>query len=262
MQILITGGHSGLGMLLTRRLVEEGHSVSLIVRFMDRLADLGDITASLERIYVGDLADAKDRARLCKEINAASERLDVLINNAGVLLPDIQLSPQGNEMHYEVNALAPIDLMLRLRPLLIKSELPRVVNVVSDDMSAKSLDVSTLLNPTKMRKLFGSYMVSKTALTHAGAFLAKKHGWSSINVVSVTPGPNKTKMTAGDGMPFWLRPFRSLFFARPDVGADRIYDVVFSRYPTGSFIKKGKVQPLGFDMQEKTFEEVFGSLAT
>ncbi len=259
MHILITGGHSGLGLEFVKQAVDLGHDVSIVARSKDRMPQMGDLANKVANLFVADLAVASDRARLCEEVAHRLPSLDILVNNAAVLLPEPIYSSQGNEMHHEVNTLAPIDLMVRLRPLLAAGTGGRVVNVVSDNMDAKAIDADEVRRPTQFRKLFGSYMLSKTALAHGTAYLADQADWAGITLVSVTPGPNKTAMTAGTGMPFWLKPIRALAFSTPDVGAKRILEAAIRHdIASGSFIKKGKVAPLGFKMSRVQFHDIIG----
>jgi NAD(P)-dependent dehydrogenase (short-subunit alcohol dehydrogenase family) len=228
MNIIITGGHSGIGLELTKRLLAEGKTVGLIVRDISKAQELLGGLEYFSRItfWQADLSKQSDIIAVAQAISSQWSSIDALFNNAGVLLDAVYTSPQGNEMHYEVNTLAPYLLTQALKPLLEAASKPVVVNTVTDGLDKhQSLPVNELLKPTKFRKLFGSYMHSKLALVLLMNDLAKE--WQHIRVINVTPGPNKTPMTAGNGMPTWLQPIRNLFFAKPNKGADLLYRAAF-----------------------------------
>ncbi len=82
--------------------------------------------------------------------------------------------------------------------------------------------------------------------------------WGNIRFVSVNPGAIKTKMTAGDGMPFWLKPFRSLLFMSPQKGGQSLYNVALCEKYQGSglYISEGKIRPIKMEITEAEIEEL------
>ncbi|MEM7301477.1 MAG: SDR family NAD(P)-dependent oxidoreductase [Pseudomonadota bacterium] len=260
--IIITGGHSGIGLALTRKLVGEGHKVGVIARSEDRLHELRDaISPSQVDFFSADLANQSDIQTVIEQVQTDWDKVDILFNNAGVLLGDLSWSPQKNEMHYEVNTLAPLLLTLGLKPMLDKSANPAVVNTSTDPVvNAKTIDFDVLLSPKKITKLFGSYVVSKTAMTAAMAFAAKAPEWANVSITSVAPGAIKTKMTNGPGMPKWLIPLRNLFFSSPEKGADRLYNAAFGNNPSGTFLAGSKPKPMRIKLVNSTFEKVISGL--
>ena len=80
-----------------------------------------------------------------------------------------------------------------------------------------------------------------------------------LKVLNVTPGPNKTKMTSGSGMPMWLLPIRNLFFSKPTKGASFLYDATFNEKfvdQTGVFIQKNKIYSFPFQLDYNTKSEL------
>ena len=100
--IIVTGGHSGIGLKLTKRLVADGHRVGLVVRDTARASSVSDV----ESVFVADLSDQDQVRTVAQEIRHKWGLVDILFNNAGVLLDDVYKSPECNEMHLEVNALS------------------------------------------------------------------------------------------------------------------------------------------------------------
>ena len=114
------------------------------------------------------------------------------------------------------------------------------------------------MRPKKFRKLFGSYMQSKLALTLA--MNAWASSWPNIRVVNVTPGPNKTKMTGGKGMPAWLIPVRNVFFAPPQQGAYRLYQAAFSSQGSGIYLSKNKVKSVKQQLNDAEIDTLLSGI--
>ena len=154
MNIVMTGGHSGLGLELTRRLLKESTKVGLIVRSRSRLADVpSEVRDSAQlTVWEADLASRDALDEVAEAIRGAWSHVDVLFNNAGVLLGEFRTSAQGNEMHLEVNTLAPYRLTHRLKPLLDASDRPTVVNTVTGSMHRTTLDMAELTDAARFQK--------------------------------------------------------------------------------------------------------------
>lgn len=255
MNVVVTGANSGVGFELTRKLLEGGARVAALVRsgfapgnaLID--AALGD---GRLRVYRADFSDVASLSAALALLLQQETRVDVLFNNAGVSVGGGARSKQGRELNFEVNTVAPYLITLALRPLLRLGSAKTVINTSSNALlTVKRFDSRTLENPTDLRKLFGPYATSKLALSLWTRELAPRLAEEGIQIRSVCPGPNKTPMSAGDGMPGWLRPLTHLFFSPPSHGAARLYDAAFGAYPgtPGGFINKGKDTPLRFTDQ-------------
>lgn len=227
--ILISGGHSGIGLELTKMLLKEGDvQLGLVLRSEKRKASIPQELLDSPNIefFYSDLSDQTSVQKLAQELLANWPKLDVLFNNAGVLLDQFYESRQGNEMHLEVNTLAPYKLSYSLLSLLQKAESAVIVNTVTDGLNRKkSLKLEAFDKEKPFSKLFGAYLESKFALTLLSQELLPLS--PKIRIANVTPGPNKTPMTADSGMPIWLLPLRNLFFPKPTKGAKLLYQAAF-----------------------------------
>ncbi|WP_018683520.1 oxidoreductase [Actinokineospora enzanensis] len=129
---VVTGGNSGLGFETCRQLAAHGGHVILTARDPEKGRDAVErITAEHPEASVEtrllDLADLDSVA----EFAAGVTQVDVLVNNAGVMMPPRTLSAQGFELQFAVNHLAHFALTGRLLEVLAQSTDPRVVTVSS-----------------------------------------------------------------------------------------------------------------------------------
>ncbi|MEL6561888.1 MAG: SDR family NAD(P)-dependent oxidoreductase [Bacteroidota bacterium] len=259
MNIIITGGHSGMGFELSKKLLSEGHQIGLIVRSEKRKAETQQLFSDKDelKIFVADLSNRNEIISVAKEIQSDFSHLDGIFNNAGVLLDKLYFSEYGNELQLEINAISPYLLTKEMLPLLEKSKNPFVVSTATDGLSnKKSIDIPAFKKPQKFIKLMGSYMDSKLTMVTLMNHLSKQH--KSIRFVSVNPGAIKTKMTSGDGMPFWLKPIRNLFFKSPEQGAENLYNGAFNSSIKGSgiYVSSGKVKDMKVMITKDQVEEL------
>ncbi len=132
---LVTGANSGLGLETARALAQGGATVLLACRQRSRgeavrqqLLPLA--RAGLEVIDL-DLADLASVAAAASQVQREFGRLDLLINNAGVMAPPRRLSRDGHELQFAVNHLGHFALTTALLPLLKQQAGARVVTVSS-----------------------------------------------------------------------------------------------------------------------------------
>ncbi|MEM6802894.1 MAG: SDR family NAD(P)-dependent oxidoreductase [Bacteroidota bacterium] len=259
MNILITGGHSGMGLELSKKNLEKGHKVGLIVRSESRKKEAEKLFSgkNLPEIFVADLSKRNEIASVVQAISESWEKLDGLFNNAGVLLDELYYSEYGNELQLEINAISPYLLTRALKPLLDKADSPFVVNTATSGLEEKKMpDIPSLKKPQKFTKLFGSYLDSKLVMVALMNHLSGE--WKNIRIISVDPGAIKTKMTAGKGMPFWLKPIRNLFFKSPEEGAQNLYNAAFNDGYTdsGIYVSKGKIKRIKAEIDTSNINEL------
>lgn len=246
--VVVTGARSGVGLELTKELLRRGARVFALMRSPfaeDAALPDGPVT----HVPV-DLASSSSLCEAAESVRRQAPRVDVLFNNAGVSPAQLERSPQGRELGFEVNTLAPHALTQALRPSLSAAR-GVVVNVSSNALlNVRRFDPAELAAPAEYRKLFGPYASSKLALSLWTRASAASFAADGIRLVSVWPGGNRTPMTAGDGMPFWLRPFARFFFSHPSVGARRVLDAATrDDVESGSFLLEGRVRALPFAAQ-------------
>ena len=83
--------------------------------------------------------------------------------------------------------------------------------------------------------------------------------WPGIRILSVDPGPNKPKMTAGGGVPTWIKPFRRFLFSSPDKGARLLYQATFHDQfegLTGVYISGNKAREMKLTVSQAEIDEM------
>jgi NAD(P)-dependent dehydrogenase (short-subunit alcohol dehydrogenase family) len=147
---IVTGANSGLGLELTRRLAMAGAVVTLAVRSRGRgESAIASITAQIPdaRLELGllDLASLASVAGFADAEGKAGRPLDILINNAGVMMPPTRLTTaDGFELQFGGNYLGHFALTAQLMPLLRAAKASRVVNLSSIYARSGRLDWENL----------------------------------------------------------------------------------------------------------------------
>ncbi|MEM8861058.1 MAG: SDR family NAD(P)-dependent oxidoreductase [Chloroflexota bacterium] len=229
--VLLTGGHTGLGLGVTKKLLKVGNKIGLIVRSESRknqtIGEFSDFPKELVDnidFFYADLSDQAQVKRVAAEISEKWPRIDRLFNNAAVVggpEKGRNMSKQGNEWHYEINTLAPYILTTELKPLLENSEAAVVITTVTGGMHSRALSTDQIFDE-KNGATMSLYAQSKTAIMLLLNDFADQ--WDGVKFVTVNPGANKTKMTQSGSTPWIIRNVLSLFFNDPSVGTQRIYN--------------------------------------
>lgn len=165
--VLVTGGNSGLGFHTCRLLAAAGARVLLASRSAERGEQArseivkGLPHAQLEAASL-DLADLESVRRCADSLLTGLERLDLLVNNAGVMAIPRQETVQGFERQFGVNHLGHFALTGALLPILLKTQGSRIVNVSSMAHRSGRMNFSDLHGLRKYSP-FGAYAQSKLA---------------------------------------------------------------------------------------------------
>ena len=189
---VVTGGTRGIGLMISRGLLQAGASVYISSRKAEgcaeaeaQLSEHGPVTA-----IQADLSTEAECIRLAEEVGAREQAVHVLVNNAGATwgAPLAEFPASAWDKVVDLNLKSPFFLTRAFLPLLEAAGSPddpaRVINVGSID----GLRVSSL--PTY------SYSASKAGLHHLTRVLARELGPRHITVNAVAPGPFESKMMA------------------------------------------------------------------
>jgi NAD(P)-dependent dehydrogenase (short-subunit alcohol dehydrogenase family) len=206
--ILVTGGSQGIGLEFTRQYLHWGCRVFAASRKPEESEPLQQLQVQYDdqlAIHKLDVADEGSRANFFQALTAETDKLDMLINNAGVISGNEQFSAPFGELQQAdlcrvllVNSVAPLMMAEGALPWLKKGAKPVVVNITSDNGSIS------------MRNSGGKYgyCTSKAALnmiTKILSFDLREHG---IKVIALHPGWVQTPMTRNEKAP--LTPEESI----------------------------------------------------
>jgi NAD(P)-dependent dehydrogenase (short-subunit alcohol dehydrogenase family) len=183
-QFFITGAARGLGLAMTRQLLEQGHLVSVLVR--QESGGLSDLQASSgERlsIHVGDVTDEASIQEAFAEVAARFGHLDVIINDAVIYLDGSRPSIEDADLDicartFEVNAVGPLRVVKHGLPLLRKGGRKLIVNVSSEAGSIGDC----------RRKTEYAYCMSKSALNMGTQLLQNHLAPEGIKLLALHPG--------------------------------------------------------------------------
>lgn len=129
--VVITGATSGIGRLAAVTLARHGARVLSTARDRAR-ADRARQEIGAERVFLGDLGNLDDVRRIGTEISGSYDRVDMLINNAGIHAFEPRTTVDGFPEMVAVNYLAPWLLTRALLPALHRAPRARIVNVASE----------------------------------------------------------------------------------------------------------------------------------
>lgn len=147
--VLVTGASSGLGLAAAEGFARLGATVWLVVRSQERgeqaRATIVERSGNGD-VHVGlcDLSELESIRRFAGHFRARAPRLDVLVNNAGVMTETRRVSADGIELTFATNVVGPFLLTSLLIPMLQESAPARIINVSSGGMYTQSLRADDL----------------------------------------------------------------------------------------------------------------------
>ena len=223
--IFVTGANTGIGYEAARVLAERGARVLLGCRSQEKAnaaierirerrrdADLVWIPLDLTRL---------ESVKTAAAAVAAEPRLDVLINNAGVMIPPKTLTEDGFELQFGVNHLGHFALTGRLLERLAATPGARVVNVSSGAHKGGTIDFEDP-NAEHSYKPMRRYQMSKAANLYFTLELARRCARHGLDVTSVAchPGVANTELSRTFPAWFWIfAPLIGPFFNTQAEGA-------------------------------------------
>lgn len=205
-QVLITGGNSGIGKATAEELARRGADVMITAR--DEAKGRAAAAEILERTGVDIAVGILDLSRLdavrafAQTYSEQHDRLDVLINNAGVMAGSRRETPDGFEWTFAVNHLGPFLLTSELTDLLLASAPARIITVSSENhRGAKAgLDFDNLQMETGYSSS-KAYAASKLANILFTSELDRRLGKQGISANALHPGVVATSFGKGPDSP-------------------------------------------------------------
>lgn len=225
--VLVTGGNTGIGLATAVELARMGASVTITSRDMVKgEAAVAEIRRASGRDAIDvmrlDLASLADVRRFAAEFLAAHPRLDVLVNNAGLILSERHETVDGFETTFGVNHLGTFLLTNLLLPRLKQCAPARIVVLSSDaHRGARGLDFDDLQARRSFNGL-GAYCRSKLANILFTVELAERLRGTGVTVNAVHPGAVRSGFALDGDTRGWLNTvirFASRFYLTPEQGA-------------------------------------------
>jgi len=258
--VIVTGANAGIGKATAAKLADKGATVVLACRSKERgesaLNELSCVNGRCFALMHLDLADLDSIRAFAAAFAERYGRLDVLINNAGILGGRRALTKQGFEMAFGVNYLGAFLLTMLLLPLLEQSEQGRVVMMTS--VAHGWVDVRfDDLNYTHGYNRFLAYGHSKLCNLLFTRTLSKKlrARGSRVTINAVHPGIVATDIVVNrvTGRFRWVADLMRLFFLSCDEGAET--SVYLASEPSlsrvsGEYFVNCKVEPSSLDSKD------------
>jgi NAD(P)-dependent dehydrogenase (short-subunit alcohol dehydrogenase family) len=246
-RVVVTGANSGLGLATARELARAGAKVVAAVRNVSKgdeavaeiVAALPDASIEVSKLDLGDLASVR---QFGDRLGAEQDRLDVLVNNAGVMAPPRRTTVEGFESQFGTNHLGHFALTGLLLGQLLNAPAPRVVTVSSpahrmgtikfDDLQGeRSYNNWLAYGQSKLANLMFAFELNRRAV-QAGAGLksyAAHPGYAATNLQFAGPARfyERAAMVLGN----------RVFAQSAEMGAlPTLYAATVPDVPGGSFV--------------------------
>ena len=187
--VLITGSTGGLGREVARAFAERGAHIIVHGRNVERgealVAEIEAGASGSARFYRADLADLDEVRAFADAVRRDYDRIDILINNAGILLDGgRRVTDDGRELHFQVNYLSHFLLTHELMPLLRAAAPSQIINVASRGQAPIDFDDPQIENGYSMMRAYGQSKLAQISFTFE---LAERLEGSGIRVNVLHP---------------------------------------------------------------------------
>ncbi|KAI8123964.1 hypothetical protein FF38_08717 [Lucilia cuprina] len=263
---VITGGNRGIGLRIVEKLLACDMTVVMGVRdpksaeaAVKSLVDLETSGGKLicEELDVGNMKSVREFAQ---KVKSKFNKVDILLNNAGIMFAPYKLSPEGFESHFAINYLGHFLLQHLLMPLLKaagkEDKRARIVNVSSCAHLLGRINYNDI-NGEKYYYPGAAYSQSKLAQVlstrHLQALLDKEN--ANVQVIAIHPGIVDTDLfehSATTSVPF----FKKLVFKTPEQGSRTpVYAAISPRVEGqgGTYLsncRKGPIHPVALNREK------------
>lgn len=223
---IVTGANTGIGFETARMLALKGAKVVLACRSPEKgAAALARIRAENPKgetsLAALDLSDLDSVSAFASAFASKHERLDLLVNNAGVMVPPLGRTKQGFELQLGTNHFGHFALAGRLLPLVLRTPGARVVVVSSTAQNFGRIDFDDLNWERRSYSATDAYSQSKLATMMFALELHRRLGrareaCASVRALAAHPGWTATDLQRTAGL---VRVFNPLFAMKPEDGA-------------------------------------------
>jgi NAD(P)-dependent dehydrogenase (short-subunit alcohol dehydrogenase family) len=264
---VVTGASAGIGLYTALGLARAGMRVIMTGR--DPVRTEGARRFVTERVpsaqietALADFASLAEIRRLAGEILVAHDRIDALVNNAGLFSPKFERSRDGYEMTFAVNHLAPFLLTNLLLDRLKASAPSRIVNVASRAHYGARIDLATITGPRDWSML-KAYNRSKLANILFTRELAARLQGTGVVAISLHPGVVATTLAQRGGIIDLVWRLAKPFMISSEQGAETSVFLATAPDPApfagGYVVRKALARPdpvaLDADLARRLWEE-------
>ncbi len=259
--IIITGCSAGIGKETAKDLLDKGAKVIFACRDKNKTLKVIDkITNESNRanaIFIElNLTSFKSVAKFINEFSKKFDKLDMLINNAGIVWEKLCFTEDNLEIDMQTNHISHFALTGLLFKFLKKSEDPRVINVSSNAHRLADYDSDYFKFTQETYRFFKMYSITKAAnifFSEALKDLSEKKEFEYTKILSAAPHPGAvyTEIGRTDGKDFkykifmWVfRPIAWIFFKNEEMGAQtNLHCAYLSReeFSNGGYYKDCKL---------------------
>jgi NAD(P)-dependent dehydrogenase (short-subunit alcohol dehydrogenase family) len=219
---MITGANSGIGKATAIGLAKLNATVIMVCRNKDSgekareeiVKQSGNESIDL---LICDLSSLEQIRNLVDKFKRKYQNLNVLINNAGLMLKKRSLSFDGFEMNFAVHLLAPFLLTNLLLDVLKRSAPSRVINIASAAHKRAKINFDDLESKNKKYRLFKEYGISKLAEILFTYELSRRLEGTGVTANALHPGVVNTNL--GRDQSKFSQGFARAFFKSPEKGA-------------------------------------------
>jgi len=237
--VVVTGATSGIGRAAAIGIARSGARLVLVARDGARAADTAEDIARTTGnrnvdVVLGDLARQDDVRSIAEMLRTRHPRIDVLLNNAGVVNLRHTTTADGIETTFAVNHLAYFMLTLLVRDALRASPHARIVNVASDAHRWGRLDFDDLGNARRYRtmRVYGQSKLCNILFTYE---LARRLAGATVTANCLHPGAVATRLGQNNGrVATVLTKLLAPFFRSPEGGADTAVHLALSPEVAGT----------------------------
>ena len=202
--IIVTGANSGIGFEAAKEFTRKGAQTILGCRSMDKAqAALADIQAEIPgapaEVMPLDLASLASVRQFAEAFKAKYDRLDVLVNNAGIMMVPYGTTEDGFERQFGTNHLGHFALTGLLLDLLLKTPGSRVVNISSSGHRMGSMDFDNLMydagNGYSPMRAYGRSKLANLLFTYE---LQRRFNAAGVEAMALAAHPGSSSTNLGN----------------------------------------------------------------
>jgi len=246
---IVTGANSGIGYQTTIGLVKKNFEVIMACRNMQKAEEvkakilLKHPRANIKLMML-DLSNLADVRKFADDFKIHYNKLDLLLNNAGIMMSPYKVTQDGFENQLATNYIGHFALTGLLLPLLISTPKSRIVNLSSLSFKWAKINFDDLhgLKGYSKRTAYGQ---SKRACLIFAFELNKRLAFANYSTISVAAHPGLAKTNLDQYFPSLIRPLGSLFLQPAEIGAlPVLYAALSDDIKGGEFIGPDGFQQL------------------